>query len=141
MHSLILMLLCLISNAQAETVIRVNRGETLQDVSKRLYGTTRKWQKIYQNNRDVISSPNHLYEGMELRVAADLHPQKEVYKAVDESLVLHKEINTNIKVDEQVVTNSARNIKSRRAPASIGVSEANQKVLIHSLSSFDQIEL
>lgn len=44
----------------------VNRGETLQAVSQRLYGTTRYWTELYLLNRDRMSSYDKVAAGTPL---------------------------------------------------------------------------
>jgi len=38
----------------------VARGETLGSISLKYYGSSGKWKKIYDNNRDIIKDPNSL---------------------------------------------------------------------------------
>jgi nucleoid-associated protein YgaU len=46
----------------------VRKGDTLQKISKKFYGTTRKWQKIYQANRNVLKAPDRLYPGQVIQI-------------------------------------------------------------------------
>jgi LysM repeat protein len=46
----------------------VVKGETLQKISKKFYGTTRKWPKIYEANKDMLKSPNKVYPGQVLNI-------------------------------------------------------------------------
>lgn len=46
----------------------VSKGDTLTSISKKYYGTIGKWQKIYENNRDIMSSPSELDLGMILKL-------------------------------------------------------------------------
>ena len=46
----------------------VQKGDTLQKISQKLYGTTKKWTKIYDANRDVMKGPNKIYAGQVLNV-------------------------------------------------------------------------
>lgn len=46
----------------------VQKGDTLQKISLKFYGTTRKWQKIYQANKDVLKSPDRVYLGQKLNI-------------------------------------------------------------------------
>ena len=48
----------------------VKKGDTLEKISKKFYGTTRKWKKIYDANRDVLKSPDRLYVGKKLQIPA-----------------------------------------------------------------------
>ncbi len=42
----------------------VQEGDTLQKISKKFYGTYRKWKKIYDANEGAIKDPNRIKPGM-----------------------------------------------------------------------------
>jgi len=46
----------------------VDKNDTLQKISMKFYGTTKKWMKIYEANKDVLHSPNKLYAGQTLKI-------------------------------------------------------------------------
>ncbi len=46
----------------------VQKGDTLQKISKKFYGTTQNWHKIYKANKDVLKSPNTIRPGQTLRI-------------------------------------------------------------------------
>ncbi len=46
----------------------VEKGDTLQKISGKFYGTTRKWQKIYEANKDVLKGPDRVYLGQEIKI-------------------------------------------------------------------------
>jgi len=46
----------------------VQKNDTLQKISQKFYGTTRKWMKIYEYNKDVLKSPDKVYPGMKLKI-------------------------------------------------------------------------
>ena len=46
----------------------VGKNDTLQKISKKFYGTTKRWMKIYEANKDVLHSPNKLYAGQTLKI-------------------------------------------------------------------------
>ena len=46
----------------------VRSGDTLSLISQRFYGTTSKWNWIYQANRSKISNPNSIYVGEKLTI-------------------------------------------------------------------------
>ncbi|NTV28584.1 MAG: LysM peptidoglycan-binding domain-containing protein [Candidatus Omnitrophica bacterium] len=46
----------------------VQKDDTLQKISKKLYGSYSKWTVIYDANRDVIKDPNFLKTGVVLRI-------------------------------------------------------------------------
>ncbi len=52
----------------AKSTVTLNPGETLQDLSMRLYGTTRYWTEIYLVNHDKISNYDKVQSGMTLTV-------------------------------------------------------------------------
>lgn len=47
---------------------RVGKNDTLQKISKKFYGTTRKWRDIYEANKDILRAPDKLYPGQTLRI-------------------------------------------------------------------------
>jgi len=55
--------------AAATKVYVVRRNDTLVGIARRFYGDAAAYRKIYEANRDVLSSPNAtLYVGMRLRM-------------------------------------------------------------------------
>lgn len=46
----------------------VMKGDTLQKISLKFYGTTKKWNKIYQANSDVLKAANKIYPGQVINV-------------------------------------------------------------------------
>jgi nucleoid-associated protein YgaU len=46
----------------------VQKGDTLQKISKKFYNTYRKWQQIYEANKDIMKDPNALKVGMKLKI-------------------------------------------------------------------------
>lgn len=53
----------------------VQKGDTLQKISQKFYGTTKKWNTIYQANKDILSGPNKIYPGQVLNIPVE--PLKE----------------------------------------------------------------
>lgn len=53
---------------EAKVKIAMNKGETLQGLSQRLYGTTRYWTEIYLLNQAAISNYDKVAAGLELTV-------------------------------------------------------------------------
>jgi len=53
--------------AEAKTHV-VADGETLSGIAKLYYGSASRWTEIYNANRDVMRSENHLVPGMKLRI-------------------------------------------------------------------------
>lgn len=62
----------------------VQKQDTLQKISKKFYGTTKRWNKIYKANQDVLKGPNKIYPGQVLNIplesAAKLMEPKENLK-------------------------------------------------------------
>ncbi|MFA5008805.1 MAG: LysM peptidoglycan-binding domain-containing protein [Candidatus Omnitrophota bacterium] len=46
----------------------VQKNDTLQKISEKFYGTTKKWKMIYDENRDVLKSPDRVYPGKTIRI-------------------------------------------------------------------------
>ena len=49
---------------------KVEKDDTLQKISKKLYGSFSKWTKIYDANKEVIKDPNFLKPGITLKIPA-----------------------------------------------------------------------
>jgi nucleoid-associated protein YgaU len=47
---------------------KVEKNDTLQKISQKHYGTTKKWHKIYEANKDVLKGPDKLYVGQTLKI-------------------------------------------------------------------------
>ena len=46
----------------------VEKNDTLQKISRKFYGTTRKWNFIYETNKDILKSPDRLYPGTKIKI-------------------------------------------------------------------------
>ena len=60
-----------IKSTQVETAMEsytVKKGDTLQKISRKFYGTTKKWHTIYQANTDTLKSPDKLRPGMTINI-------------------------------------------------------------------------
>jgi len=55
-----------ITQEKTEQVEIVRRGDTLADISFRVYGTHRKWQAIFLFNKSKIGNPNRILAGMKV---------------------------------------------------------------------------
>lgn len=53
----------------------VGKGDTLQKISGKFYGTTKKWNKIYDANKDTLRGPDKIYPGQVLNIPTE--PLKE----------------------------------------------------------------
>ncbi len=50
---------------------KVQKGDTLQKISKKVYGTTKKWQQIFDFNKGILKSPNKIYPGQKILIPQD----------------------------------------------------------------------
>lgn len=50
------------------TSYTVEPNDTLQKISLKIFGTTKKWKKIYEANSDKLKSPNRIYAGQVLKI-------------------------------------------------------------------------
>lgn len=46
----------------------VQKGDTLEKISQRFYGTPKKWRRIYDANQEVLKSPDRVYPGQKLQI-------------------------------------------------------------------------
>jgi len=46
----------------------IQKDDTLQKISEKFYGTTKKWQMLYDENKDVLKSPNSLRPGKTIKI-------------------------------------------------------------------------
>lgn len=53
---------------KAPKIYIVEKGDTLQKISDKVYGTTRRWQEIYEANKDVLKSPDKIAPGQKLAI-------------------------------------------------------------------------
>ena len=56
------------SPAEAFRIHVVQRGETLSEIALRYLGSVTRYQEIFEANRDVLSDPDSIREGMTLRI-------------------------------------------------------------------------
>ncbi|MFH1458115.1 MAG: LysM peptidoglycan-binding domain-containing protein [Candidatus Omnitrophota bacterium] len=49
----------------------VQKGDTLQKISQKYFGTTKKWQKIYEANTNTLKGPDKIYVGQVLDIPMD----------------------------------------------------------------------
>ena len=52
----------------AAKFVVVEKGDTLSTISKRVYGDSSKYQKIFGANRPMLKDPNKIYPGQSLRI-------------------------------------------------------------------------
>ncbi len=53
----------------------VKKGDTLQKISEKYFGTTKKWYRIYEFNKEVLKTPSKIYPGQVINIP--LEPLKE----------------------------------------------------------------
>jgi nucleoid-associated protein YgaU len=53
--------------AEYDTYI-VKKDDTLQKISAQFYGTTKKWAKLFEVNKDKLKGPDKLRAGQELKI-------------------------------------------------------------------------
>lgn len=57
-----------VKKAAAVSMYKVQQGDTLQKVSKNVYGSSKYWKKIYDFNQDSLKNPNKIYPGQMLKI-------------------------------------------------------------------------
>ena len=60
-----------IATSAAQEKYTVKKGDTLQKISKACYGTTKKWTKIYEANKDTLKGPNKIYPGQVINIPVE----------------------------------------------------------------------
>ncbi|MCQ9208513.1 MAG: LysM peptidoglycan-binding domain-containing protein [Omnitrophica bacterium] len=55
---------------------KVKKRDTLQKISRKFYGTTKKWPLLYKANRDKLKTPDELYPGQVLIIPEAGEPKK-----------------------------------------------------------------
>ncbi len=46
----------------------IQKNDTLQKISQKFYGTTKKWKFLYNVNKDVLKSPDKIYPGQKIKI-------------------------------------------------------------------------
>lgn len=64
----------------------VGKNDTLQKISKKFYGTTKNWTKIYNANKNTLKGPDKVYPGQVLNI-----PDAGQIKPAAENLIEPKE--------------------------------------------------
>lgn len=63
------------------TLYIVRKGDTLEKIAEKFYGDGKRWRRIYNANRDRMTSPNRIYEGQQLVIPpAPEEPASGAYK-------------------------------------------------------------
>lgn len=82
----------------------IKRGDTLGVISNDVYGTTRKWKKLWENNRQLIKDPNKIYAGFYLYY-------------VPEGKLTHEDVAPGLKKEDSAM-NAPQVSTAPRTPAS-----------------------
>jgi len=56
------------AHKSAVTDYTVKNNDTLAKISLEVYGTSKKWKKIYEANTDQLKSPDRIYAGQVLKI-------------------------------------------------------------------------
>ncbi|MFH1678329.1 MAG: LysM peptidoglycan-binding domain-containing protein [Candidatus Omnitrophota bacterium] len=59
------------SNAMVTKKYTIKKGDTLQIISMKFYGTTKRWNEIYQANRALLKSPDSVYPGQVIEIPVE----------------------------------------------------------------------
>lgn len=62
----------------------VQKGDTLQKISMKYYGTTKRWMKLYKANQDKLSGPDKVRPGQVLDIPTDPGAKKSVAEPMAE---------------------------------------------------------
>ena len=49
----------------------VQKNDTLQKIAYKFYNTTRRWNRIYEANKDILKGPDRIYPGQVLKIPLD----------------------------------------------------------------------
>ena len=55
------------SPTEARTYV-VEKGDTLEKISQKMYGGTKQWKKIYDANKDKLKTPDKIFPGQVLTI-------------------------------------------------------------------------
>lgn len=56
---------CMKEESQTYTI---QKNDTLQKISQKFYGTTKKWKMLYDKNSDVLKSPDKIVPGKKIKI-------------------------------------------------------------------------
>lgn len=46
----------------------IQKNDTLQKISYEFYKTTKKWSRIYEQNKDILGGPDKIYPGIKIKI-------------------------------------------------------------------------
>lgn len=49
----------------------IQKNDTLQKISSKFYGTTKKWKLLYDYNKTVLKSPDKVYPGIRIKIPSN----------------------------------------------------------------------
>ncbi|MFC1508613.1 LysM peptidoglycan-binding domain-containing protein [Candidatus Omnitrophota bacterium] len=55
-----------VAKEKEQEIYIVKKDDTLQKISDKVYGTTKKWKKIYDANKDILATPDVISPGQKL---------------------------------------------------------------------------
>ena len=58
----------------------VQKGDTLQKIASKFYGSTKPWRKIYEANQASMKSPDSIYPGQQLVIPAREEAEESSYQ-------------------------------------------------------------
>ncbi len=70
------------ARGEAATTYVVQKGDTLQKIASKFYGSSKPWRKIYEANQAALKSPDRIYAGQELVIppAEEMEESASEYK-------------------------------------------------------------
>ncbi|MBS1257342.1 MAG: hypothetical protein MAG551_00384 [Candidatus Scalindua arabica] len=89
-------------DVSVKVVHKVKPNDSLFKISRKYYGDEAKWHKIYEVNKDNMSSPNALYIGQEILIP-DITIAKKVTLSIGTSINKKQEIEVSTKTTEHTV--------------------------------------
>lgn len=49
----------------------VQKNDTLQKIAQKFYGSSKKWSRIYEANRDILTGPDKIYPGQVINIPVE----------------------------------------------------------------------
>jgi nucleoid-associated protein YgaU len=49
----------------------VRKGDTLQRIAQKFYGTTKRWKEIYKANQKILKTPDSIYPGQIIKIPVE----------------------------------------------------------------------
>jgi len=64
----------------------VQKNDTLQKISQKFFGTTKKWTRIFDANKDVLKGPNSIYPGQVINIPVEIKETSTIEVETKENL-------------------------------------------------------